>query len=769
MVAAEEEKITISMDAGLGGYAKRSEALPVKIEMENKGEDFSGTLLLQFQATFSHGGSQIIKVDLPKGSSKTYYMTLPGYTDEYNSPSPLKTIHLYKGDWKKGKEVEYKGPKLITPKFVDDTEIQIGVLSENYDRLKELRVLPSTATNTIDLSKEKLPDQASGYDVLDYLIVDEYSIVDTKQQKAIADWIQDGGVLIAGTTPNMSQQFGSLYEQLPMKPNKEVSLDSSFFATNKNAPGFSKLPALIGEIDKQAEVVIKSDAEPAVIKKDYGNGTIIQTSFSLGDEPLASWNKYGAWLDTALISITPNSNLSQTRNLLNNIEWELIEPNKTFDKMNISIGQLILLLFGYLIVLIPVLYIVLKKWDKREYAWWVIPVVAVLSSISIFALGAKDRIAQPQLNQLGIFQVKDNHLSGVQSNVLLSNKGGDYQLSFPKDEWIVLPYENEAFSSNPRRAPVVEEKAKQVAVEFPNVEYWSTRSIIGRLNQKQANQFRVNLKVENKKLVGTIVNDFPYNFENIMIVSGNQKWELGALQQGETLQVHQNIKNNLLMGPSLSFAPGLQSWNPGQNIDLNKVRNNQLLYLAGQYFITGQTTNNDPVIIGLTNDKVSELKLENGDMKENSNNLLFQTFKPNITLTGDVSLPKEMFQWGIEVINGSFEKINPGNPSTYWFEIGEYEAINQIPAVMKDASFTAKQMTINWMDSTLKYELFNVQTGKYEPIDEGERMITLKGNKDISAYISPDGEFKIKIIKQKDYNGAENRLPTITVDGEVQS
>ena len=772
LAAAEEAKIRISIDEGIGGYAKRSSALPVKIEMENKGEAFSGTLLLQFQANYNYGGSKAIKVDLPKGSSKTYSIILPGYTDEYSSPSPIKkTIHLYDGDWKKGKEVDYTGPQVLTPKFVDYGEVLIGVLSENYDRLKELRVSSLSATQVIDLSKVDLPNQGSGYDVLNYLIVDEFSLstLETQQQKAIDDWIQAGGILIAGATPNMSQQYGSLYESLPMKPNKEVSLDRSFFATVEGAPSFSKLPAFIGEVDQQAEVVIKGDTGPAVIKKEYGYGTIIQTSFSLGDEPLASWSKYGAWLHTAVLSPTTNSQLTQMDYLLNNLEWEMIEPNKIFEHTNFSIGQLLLLLVGYLLILIPILYVVLKKWDKREYAWWIIPIVAVISSIAIFALGAKDRIAKPQLNQLGIYQVKNSHVTGIQSDVLLSNKGGDYQLSVPKDEWIILPFAAEAFSSNPRRSPVVEEKATQIAVEFPNVEYWSTRSIIGKVNQKQVGQFTTNLKVENKELIGTIVNDFPYHFENIMIISGNQKWEFGALKQGGTLQVKQNIKNDLLMGPTISSIPGMQSWNPGQKVDLHKVRNDQLLYLTGQYFFTEQTTENAPVIIGLTNDKVSELKLENGEMEENNNNLLFQSFEPAVSLKGDVSLPKEMFQWGINVADGSFEKIqNTGNSLTYWFEVGEYEASSQIPAVIKDASFTAKKMTITWNDSNLKYELFNVKTRKYEAVKEGERTTTFEGSKEISSYVSQDGEIKVKLIKQNDPNGAENQLPAITVDGVIK-
>ncbi|MGW6250013.1 hypothetical protein ACWF7H_00125 [Peribacillus butanolivorans] len=66
----------------------------------------------------------------------------------------------------------------------------------------------------------------------------------------------------------------------------------------------------------------------------------------------------------------------------------------------------------------------MKKIDKRERAWWNIPLIACITSVLTFTVGAKDRLAQPQLNQLGIYHSKDGQLVGLQSDVLLSNKVG---------------------------------------------------------------------------------------------------------------------------------------------------------------------------------------------------------------------------------------------------------------------------------------------------------------------------------------------------------
>ncbi|MFB7637247.1 hypothetical protein [Peribacillus butanolivorans] len=46
-----------------------------------------------------------------------------------------KSIYLYEGDWQNGKEVDYSGPKILTPKYYDESQDIIGVLSQKYDRL----------------------------------------------------------------------------------------------------------------------------------------------------------------------------------------------------------------------------------------------------------------------------------------------------------------------------------------------------------------------------------------------------------------------------------------------------------------------------------------------------------------------------------------------------------------------------------------------------------------------------------------------------------
>ncbi|MGG4266345.1 hypothetical protein [Peribacillus simplex] len=763
---AADPKIKISVESGFDGYIKRSMAMPLKVQIENKGEAFSGTLMFQFQSIYEYGGAQALKVELPKGSSKTYSISLPGYTDDSYSGNVLnKSIYLYEGDLQNGKEVDYSGPKILTPKYFDESHDIFGVLSEKYDRLTELRVLPSTESTMIELKKEELPNRSIGFEMLNYLIIDEYGIaaLDESQQEALKGWIKSGGILIAGASPNGAQQYGSIYDLLPMKMDKEVKLDTAFFAKKeKERPSFSYIPGFIGEVEKGAEIVTKSGGFPAIVKKQYGNGIIVQTGFSLGDQPLASWKGYGTWLEKTLNQADIIS-FSSTENFLEQAQWELNEPNSFFDDTTLSIGQLLLLLVVYIVIIVPILYIVLKKIDKREHAWWIIPLIACITSVLTFTVGAKDRLAQPQLNQLGVYHSKGGQLVGVQSDVLLSNKGGDYALSFPKNELTALPMAQESLGGNIKRSPILEEKAIDTQLFFPNVEYWSTRSLIGKVCKGDAGQFKTDLTVENKTLTGTIQNETPYDFKELLIMSGSERINLGKLKKGETITVKEKLKGDFLFEPYAVTSSPMNNGNMGQKIDLDKIRRDQLLYVTENFFFSEMNADTNPVIAGVTSDSIVDIKVSKKP-KKNIDNLIFQTFEPKTIVSGDVTLSKEMFPSRVDVIRGSYDE--EGGFGEHWFDIGEYEYISQVPFIMKDPSFKAKQLSIKFSKQEIQYELYNFSTEKYEPIPGKERTISFEGQEEISSHISKEGEIKIKIIKKSE-DDSSLRMPEINVKGEV--
>ena len=51
------------------------------------------------------------------------------------------------------------------------------------------------------------------------------------------------------------------------------------------------------------------------------------------------------------------------------------------------IGGLLVLLFGYIVLIGPINYLVLRRLDRREWAWVTMPVLIVVFTVGAFGFG----------------------------------------------------------------------------------------------------------------------------------------------------------------------------------------------------------------------------------------------------------------------------------------------------------------------------------------------------------------------------------------------
>ncbi|KAF0820334.1 hypothetical protein KIS4809_0914 [Bacillus sp. ZZV12-4809] len=758
--------IKVSLDEGFGGKVKRGEGFPLRIKMENTGEAFSGNLLISYHPSYNTSGAVTVKVELPAGSAKEYLVTVPGITEDHPSMyQNIPLLTLYEGDWKDGKKVSFTGEKTLKPKFIDMATEVIGVLSENYDRVKELRTLPSKSM--LELKREDLPDDATGLETLDYLIIDEFKIsqLSDQQQKAIKDWVFRGGTLIAGGGPDAGGTYGELYSLLPMKLENESSAAVKFLQPAKGEePQFQELNFFTGPVEKSAEVIAKSGDLPAALKKEYGSGTILQTAFSLGDEPLSSWQGYDTWFDGYIkqASGAGTGSSPYSQDYLDQLYWEFAEVNEFFPASNFSVGQLIGLFAGYIILIVPVLYFVLRKLDKREHSWWIIPSIAILMGAAVFGMGAKDRISQPQLNQMGIYKLNNNLLTGYQASTLLSNKSGEYILSMPKGEFNAVVYSNNSTSSDPLRGGIMAEKVKYNEIIFPEVGYWSSKTIYGKAQTEINGELKADLTLKEKKLTGTIKNESDFNFEELYIWSGNDAIKLGSIKKGETIKVDKTIKQSLLSRPYGGTFNGASPAN-GQN-DINRLRKERL-ESASSTFLLGDAS--QPVLAGITRESVIDVAMKGKKAKQNNTNLILQPFEAKNEFSGSFTLKESMMAADWHVSKGQIYEKGIGSTSgEMMLEDGEYEYSLSLPKQMKEKSYSLEEISLKINSQSVQYSIKNHKSGEWLPIEPDQRSLKLTSKDDLSQYVSKDGRFILKLIKSSQGDPFV-QLPAVTIKGEV--
>src|SRR5690606_19872311 len=134
-------------------------------------------------------------------------------------------------------------------------------------------------------------------------------------------------------------------------------------------------------------------------------------------------------------------------NMKDELVYNLGETNSLFSSFKVSTPLMIGIVVVYMIVIVPLLYFILKRKDKREYAWGIIPLTAIIASVAIFGYGAKDRLARPQVQQSSFLHVnEDKSLNGYYAASILSNKGGDFTFEAPISTTMVAQRTTNSFT-----------------------------------------------------------------------------------------------------------------------------------------------------------------------------------------------------------------------------------------------------------------------------------------------------------------------------------
>ncbi|MGB6409237.1 MAG: hypothetical protein WBF39_17310, partial [Planococcus donghaensis] len=384
-------QITVDSSAGFQNKVKYEKGLPLQFTITNDGSAFSGDLVLSFSETYNLGAGMAVPIELAEGETKSLQVAVSGLTDTYYSGGTGdQNIFLFEGGWKDGKSIAFKGSKKIQPSNYSPMSLFVATLTDDQDRLsplKQLSIPNSEGVEVFHLNQLKnftLPTEAQAWDMIDFLVIDEFSYSDlpVATQQAILLWLQQGGHVITGSSSNLEAELGNLSEYLPLNlaESKEMTI-----------PGFEKpIPVFQATAKEEAVVKLQKDGQVLAASRSVGSGSLTQTSFSLGDETVSSQKGYSQVISNFFPSSVANYNAMGGQSILDYMTYEVGSVNELFDSFEVSKPFIITIIVLYILLIVPILYIVLKKKDKREYAWFIIPTIALLTSIGLFAFGAKD-------------------------------------------------------------------------------------------------------------------------------------------------------------------------------------------------------------------------------------------------------------------------------------------------------------------------------------------------------------------------------------------
>lgn len=263
-----------------------------------------------------------------------------------------------------------------------------------------------------------LPDRPAGYDGVDAVLVRSdmpLASMTEAQTDALKAWIASGGHLVICGNANPGQFSAPFFAGLLPKANP-------------------RQPGAIGLFGKGT-----------ITQGAYGAGTVVLSSF---DPTAKHYQSHDSALQSAVWGTLLTGWRSQSSSLLSHVavREENASPNYGYGWGGVMLSDAVMrapsldapptgiigfFLLAYVLILVPINYLVLKRLDRKEWAWVTIPVLVLLFAVGTYGVGYAAKGGALFLNRAAIVETTaGQRQAGVYADLgLFSPRRTNYDLS----------------------------------------------------------------------------------------------------------------------------------------------------------------------------------------------------------------------------------------------------------------------------------------------------------------------------------------------------
>ncbi len=651
-VVMAAEGFTMTARALLQGHVRTGTWFAVAIDVENAGPTVTGELRIS-------GGVDSrtrfgTPVELATGSRKQYVLYAQPPTFGGNM-----TVQLVSGD---AVVAEAK----VAVALHDQRQLMVGVVSENPARVVgELDLLPGQdgiAPTIIPLSARDLPDRVQAWSALDRLVWQDTDAADLTpgQLAALRTWVAGGGrLVIIGGTAGADVLTAFPDDLLPYRPTGTLDIDPSVLRSLLgNVPAdATTLAAYAGELIGGRSLATSGDRVVAADRR-FGAGSVTL----LGFDPTSSWIAAGDTIDTPLwrrllparaggiVSLTDDSTIVAA---VANLPSLALPP----------IGGLLVLLFGYILLVGPVNYIVLRRLDRREWAWVTVPALIVVFTVGSFGIGSLLRGSDVIVHEVAIVRgAPGTGQATVQSYLgIFSPSRATFQIRVPGDALLASPMSGDVFGSGAVGALDVIQgdpsRIRDLSVGFGSLR--TVRAAAAATGPVIDGE----LRLEGGRIIGTITNRSTQTLVAPAVVLGSSAVKLRDIPPGQSVDVDLAVAGNLANMTSLSEkVVGQPNWNgvsmseADQRMIVRRSVIDQISIdpMTGMPFSLG---GDSAMFLAWGSDPVIPLQIEGQQVRREAN-VLYQV-PLSLTVKGRSAFRNDLLRSSVVEVNANFFSKDP--------------------------------------------------------------------------------------------------------------
>ncbi len=735
-LTSQTANLSMEVRAGFDGYCRTAAGgrwCPFYIVLANEGADITGELQI---AVGNTGGSEpdryVAAVMLPSHSRKAYFLYIPP-----NNTASNVTVFLYSGP-------RVLDSQTVTLSWLGEKDRLYGVASGDLSALNFLvDVAPAGGKAAVArVNLDMLPPDPLAWEALDVLIVSDVdtTVLSREQRKALEIWISQGGQLIVGGGAGAARTAAGLADLLPTTIGATRSVDNlraldAQFGL-KTAPG----PYAVADSTlRDGSALIVQDGLILLARRPHGAGQVDFLAFDAAINPFGRWeDNKTLWRFIAGPVVVNRQRIAvrmggTARDAVNSIPG-LVLP---------STWQIIGFMLLYTILIGPVNYIILRKMDRRELAWFTIPTLILVFTACAYMTGFQVRGAQAIVHQMAVLYTPENTRIGRITGVVgvFSPRRTFYNLQIPGSR--VRALSDAYYSGSANFQPLrIYEETDRTRVRDLRVDVGGIRPFLVE-RYAEAPKIEADLRLVGGQRTGLAlegkirIGETP--LKGAVLLVGRQEQRLGDLAAGAVVDV--NIPCSSYGTISASGLPGriLGAGPYGGNDELSR----QYRFLQALFPGDGPGLGDGGYLIGWSDEPVLPVEVEERSSRTIATTLYIYSLPVEALEAGtEVEIPPSLISRQVEKTDGAVntwdEGFGMGQDSQIVLRFTVWQGV-----LVRQVDKVTLELQGRHAGRMPKVSLWNVENAAWEEIPIGGWGKHALPNG--AAYIIPPGELLLRM------------------------
>lgn len=384
--------IEIQAQPLVGGRYEIGGWLGISVTLVNQGAPTDGYLSAE-----TEGGSVRRFVEMPAGARK------------------VVTLYVEPAAFQRTVDVTYTEPNgSVTAstevRVLEQTRSQIAIVGDTTASLRPqlLAAAADGRPEPINLTVFELPERPEPLAGIASIVwVADSTSLSEGQRSSLERWVADGGRLIVIGGADWQTRAGGLVDLLPVESlaaRDGASLGALAAWAGADAPPIEEATISSGPLRNDArEIVAGEEGDALASMRTFGAGYVVLIGADLATDAFRGWDGAPALWNRLIPSSAAFEQFFGGAPPREEVQGSMNGALSTLPTLQVPPAELLLaVIVGYILLIGPISYIVLRRIDRRELAWVTAPILIVLFSACSYGIGRAVKGSDVIVNQVAV-------------------------------------------------------------------------------------------------------------------------------------------------------------------------------------------------------------------------------------------------------------------------------------------------------------------------------------------------------------------------------